>query len=187
MANCTIVLVGPSGAGKGTLLSHILETRDDVQCTISVTTRKPRKNEVNGVHYHFVDEHVFRAWEAEGKFLETSTHLGASYGTLVSELGKAGTVVADLDINGARSLRELDIPNLSLIFITVSDPEKVLPERIRARHSSQDVAERRIALAQERFDEETEFQNECNYVIFNDDLDISKQEIEEIFEIIISD
>jgi guanylate kinase len=114
------VLSGPSGVGKGTVVSEVCRRLPDVWLSVSVTTRPPRAGEREGVEYHFVDQAAFDAMAAAGELLEHDAHLSASYGTPrrpVEERLAAGVpVLLEIDLQGARQVRER-MPEACLVFI----------------------------------------------------------------------
>ncbi|BAK99525.1 guanylate kinase [Oscillibacter valericigenes Sjm18-20] len=101
----TFIISGPSGVGKSTVLKALLEKRPDLYFSVSATTRDPRPDEVDGVHYHFMDVDTFRRRIAENDFLEYAEYVGNFYGTpkkYVDEAMNAGRdVILDIEIQGA--------------------------------------------------------------------------------------
>ncbi len=105
-----IVLCGPAGVGKGTVLGRVRELHPEIWLSVSATTRKPRPGEVDGVNYFFMTEQEFLAKEQAGEFLETADVFGlAHYGTpvkpVVEHLERNIPVVLEIDIQGARSVK----------------------------------------------------------------------------------
>lgn len=106
-----IVLCGPAGAGKGTVLGRVREQHPQIWLSVSATTRKPRPGEVDGVNYFFMTEQEFLAKEDAGEFLETADVFGlAHYGTpvkpVVEHLEQNIPVILEIDIQGARSVKQ---------------------------------------------------------------------------------
>lgn len=106
-----IVLCGPAGVGKGTVLGRVREQHPEVWLSVSATTRQPRPGEVDGVNYFFMPEQEFLDKEAAGKFLETADVFGlAHYGTpvkpVVEHLERNIPVILEIDIQGARSVKQ---------------------------------------------------------------------------------
>lgn len=106
-----IVLCGPAGVGKGTVLGRVREQHPQIWLSVSATTRKPRPGEVDGVNYFFMTEQEFLAKEDAGEFLETADVFGlAHYGTpvkpVVEHLEQNITVILEIDIQGARSVKQ---------------------------------------------------------------------------------
>lgn len=106
-----IVLCGPAGVGKGTVLGRVREQHPQVWLSVSATTRKPRPGEVDGVNYFFMTEQEFLAKEDAGEFLETADVFGlAHYGTpvkpVVEHLEQNIPVILEIDIQGARSVKQ---------------------------------------------------------------------------------
>lgn len=106
-----IVLCGPAGVGKGTVLGRVREQHPEVWLSVSATTRQPRPGEVDGVNYFFVPEQEFLDKEAAGEFLETADVFGlAHYGTpvkpVVEHLERNIPVILEIDIQGARSVKQ---------------------------------------------------------------------------------
>ncbi len=106
-----IVLCGPAGVGKGTVLGRVREQHPQIWLSVSATTRKPRPGEVDGVNYFFMTEQEFLAKEDAGEFLETADVFGlAHYGTpvkpVVEHLEQNIPVILEIDIQGARSVRQ---------------------------------------------------------------------------------
>jgi guanylate kinase len=101
----TFIISGPSGVGKSTVLKALLEKRPDLYFSVSATTRDPRPDEVDGVHYHFMDVDTFRRRITENDFLEYAEYVGNFYGTpkkYVDEAMNAGRdVILDIEIQGA--------------------------------------------------------------------------------------
>ena len=106
-----IVLCGPAGVGKGTVLGRVREQHPQIWLSVSATTRKPRPGEVDGVNYFFMTEQEFLAKEDAGEFLETADVFGlAHYGTpvkpVVEDLEQNIPVILEIDIQGARSVKQ---------------------------------------------------------------------------------
>ncbi len=129
------VVSGPSGVGKGTLVSRVRELRPDLGLTVSATTRQPRPGEVDGVSYHFLTVSDFESRVAAGEFLEWANVFGNRYGTLRSEvernLSAGKSVILEIDVQGALNVRKL-MPEAVLVFIEPPSFE-VLEERLRGR------------------------------------------------------
>ena len=101
----TFIVSGPSGVGKSTVLSALLERRKNLYFSVSATTRPPREGEEDGVHYHFLDVDTFREWIARDEFLEYAEYVGNFYGTpkkFVDEaMDRGEDVILDIEVQGA--------------------------------------------------------------------------------------
>ena len=112
-----IVISGASGVGKGTVLGKMMEKRKDLQFSVSATTRPPRPNEVDGVHYYFITKEQFQDMIAKGEFLEYDAHAANYYGTprrQAEEKCRKGHVLLDIEPKGAAQVRKSD-PDAVLI------------------------------------------------------------------------
>ena len=165
-----LVISGPSGAGKGTLLNRLLDVDKSFVFSVSATTRGPRPGEVDGVHYHFMTQEQFDALEKADAFLEHATVHGNRYGTLLSEVNDrmaAGqNVLLDIDTQGALNVMQR-MPDCVSVFILPPSMQE-LRERLENRHTEapEDV-NRRMNNA---YREITEMER-YSYVIVNDDLE----------------
>ncbi len=165
-----VVIAAPSGAGK-TSLAHALVERDpDVCFSVSATTRQPRVHETNGVDYEFVDDAEFDRMIAAGELVEWAEVHGHRYGTPARGIARAlqggQTVVLDIDIQGARSIRRA-FPDAVLIFI-VPPSGAELVRRLTGRGTEAE-AERRRRLHNARA--ELHAAGEFDYVVVNDDFE----------------
>jgi guanylate kinase len=173
------VITGPSGVGKGTLISQLLERVPGLELSVSATTREPREGEVEGRDYHFLSPQEFdRRIEADD-FLEFATYSGNRYGTLRSEVRKrldAGhSVVLEIEVQGARQVRAAMRESIQ-VFIAPPDPA-VLRQRLESRGAdSADAIDARLEVAEQ----ELAAQDEFAYRIVNDDLQRAAGELEEI-------
>lgn len=141
-----LLLCGPSGSGKNTLVTY-LQQRGDVDYVLSATTRPPRLNEVDGGDYRFVDDDTFDRLVGLGSLAEWSTYAGHRYGTLVDSLipHPGRHRIAVVELSGARAIREAE-PDAIVVFLTVDEP--TLIERLGLRNSETDGELReRIAVA----------------------------------------
>ncbi|HMK55617.1 MAG TPA: guanylate kinase [Dissulfurispiraceae bacterium] len=164
------VVSAPSGAGKTTLCRRAGEVLDGLKHSVSYTTRAPRPGEIQDVHYTFVDQDEFRGMIADGEFIEWAEVHGNFYGTsrkrIEDIIGKADDVILDIDVQGARQLRE-HYPESVLIFI-LPPSMPVLEQRLCNRMSdSQEVIEKRLRKAREEISEYKDY----DYVIVNDQFD----------------
>lgn len=173
------VITGPSGVGKGTLISALLERVPDLELSVSATTREPREGEVDGRDYHFLSPEEFdRRVEAED-FLEFATYSGHRYGTLRSEVRRrldAGhSVVLEIEVQGASQVRAAMRESVQ-VFIAPPRPE-VLLERLRARGTdSAEAIDARLKVAEV----ELAAQGDFAHLVVNDDLGTAADELEEI-------
>ena len=164
------IISGPSGAGKGTICSRILEERGGIELSVSATTRQPREGEVEGVNYFFIDKPEFERRIGEGGFLEFAEVYGNYYGTpkqnVLERLAEGKDVLLEIDIQGAMKVKE-SYPEG--IFIFILPPSKAeLRRRLEGRGTdTQEVIEARLAKTME----EVRQIHGYDYFIVNDDLD----------------
>ncbi|NJN49361.1 MAG: guanylate kinase [Alkalinema sp. RL_2_19] len=171
-----IVLTGPSGAGKGTLLKALLKQYPELYVSISATTRLPRPGEVHGQHYFFLDRSEFDQMVAEGNLLEWAEFAGNCYGTprqpVAEQIAAGKTVILEIELEGARQVRE-SFPEAYRIFILPPSFEE-LESRLRGRGTeSDDVVLRRMARAKD----EIAAANEFDVQIVNDQVSRAVQEL----------
>jgi len=173
------ILSGPAGTGKNTLVKMLIEEFPCVVESISFTTRKSRPGEVQGVHYHFVDEKEFEEKIAKNEFLEYVKLYGYYYGTglkQVQEEQKRGKhVILVIDTQGALQL----INKVVAVFIFLRPPSiEILRQRLTQRNTEeQKVIEERLSWAEK----ELAVAEQYDYCIINDDLQIAYQVLRSIF------
>lgn len=170
-----VVISGASGVGKGTVLGIMMNKRNDLKFSVSATTRAPRPNEVDGVHYYFVTKERFEEMIAQGEFLEYDAHAANYYGTpraQAEEKMECGSVLLDIEPNGARQVKEA-APEALLIFIMPPSVEE-LERRLRGRG---DTSEEQIAMRMERATWEMEQRTWYDHVVTNDDAERCADEI----------
>jgi guanylate kinase len=175
-APSVIVVTGPSGAGKGTLIREVLEQVPGIGATVSATTRDRRPGEQDGREYHFLSLAEFLDRIEQGELLEHVTYVsGHRYGTPRSELDRirdAGKVpLLELETEGALRVRG-EVPGAVTIFISASVEELERRLRERATESTGEIGER-IALARHQLEQADEF----DYVVENDELDRAVEEL----------
>lgn len=170
------VISGPSGAGKGTLLSKVIERIPDAWVSVSATTRNPRPGEKEGVHYYFLDKDHFLELVNHDGFLEWAKVHDNYYGTLkesVLEHMKAGEqVILEIDVQGALQVRNV-IPEAHLVFIEPPSLEE-LERRLRSRGTeSDDVISSRMKTAEVELAQKMEY----DIQVVNDDLEQAVNEL----------
>lgn len=155
-----VVLSGPSGVGKGSVVAEIRRHYPEVWLSVSATTRRPRPGERDGYDYHFVTDAEFDAMIAAGEFLEHARYAGNRYGTprqpVLDRLAAGMPALLEIDLQGARQVRR-SMPDVLLVFLAPpSWPE--LERRLRGRATEENEAVRqRLALARGEMDAEDEF------------------------------
>lgn len=164
------VVAAPSGGGKTSLISALLDEDERTRLSVSHTTRPPRPGEQDGVHYHFVDEFTFLDLVSQGAFLEHARVFDYRYGTgrqsVEQQLASGHDVILDIDWQGARQIRKA-FPTCCSIFIIPPSLE-VLRQRLTGRgQDSESVIQRRMRDAQAEISHWTEF----DFLIINDDFD----------------
>jgi guanylate kinase len=174
-----IVITGPSGAGKGTLIRALLDRISDLELAVSATTRLQRSGEEDGREYYFLSDGEFAHRVARGDFLEHVTYVsGQRYGTLRSEVdriaAKGRIAVLELETEGALNVAE-EIPAAVTIFVTA--PVRELERRLRERatESAGEIGER-LDLAENQLTQAGSF----GHVVANDDLDRAVDELESL-------
>lgn len=174
-----IVISGPSGAGKSTVVFKAIEGRTDMCFSTSVTTRKPRPNEVDGREYFFVDLERFDEMVANDELLEHASYVANNYGTprkyVEDKLNEGMNVILDIEVNGARQVHE-KMPDAVKIFIIPPSMEN-LRKRLESRGTdTQRAIDARLIRAQQEYDEADFY----DYIIVNDDADVAATELSAI-------
>jgi len=180
MAQGTLFIISaPSGAGKTSLVTEILARMNNIQASVSHTTRAARSGETDAVNYHFVSEQTFHSMVADNAFLEHAEVFGNFYGTSkqwVQETLNAGTdVILEIDWQGAEQVRQ-QLAQSKSIFILPPN-KQALRERLNGRGQDDiDVINKRIAAATE----EMSHYVEADYLVINDDFDLALEQLKGI-------
>lgn len=175
-----LVLSSPSGAGKSTIARHLIEQDDDIDLSVSVTTRGRRPSEIDGVHYHFIDQPTFDRMRDDGDLLEWAQVHGNFYGTprgpVEAALVAGRDVLFDIDWQGADQVAKAMPQDLVRIFV-LPPTMKELQSRLQRRAEDEpDVIARRLANARA----EISHWRDYDYVIINKDLQTSLEKAEAI-------
>lgn len=170
-----IVLSGPSGVGKGTVLKEVMKDESlKLAFSISMTTREKREGEQEGVNYFYVTKEEFEQAVKDGKMLEYAEFVGNYYGTprdYVEKLRNEGTnVILEIEVQGCMQVQAKE-PDALTIFIVPPSMEE-LENRIRGRKSeAEEIIQQRLAKAEK----EMEMLNKYKYVVCNDDVDLAAE------------
>ena len=182
MGNKVIIFSAPSGAGKSTIVNHLLGLHPELEFSISATSRAPRGQEQHGVEYYFFSTDEFRQLIAEDSFVEyEEVYAGSFYGTLKSEVdriwAKGHTIIFDIDVQGGVNLKKFFGDKALSVFIQAPSVE-ILRERLVGRGTdTEEAIERRVAKAAS----EMEFADgKFDYVLINDNLQTAKAEAEKV-------
>lgn len=173
------MIAAPSGAGKTSLVTALVEKVDGIQISVSHTTRPARPGEVDGQHYHFISEADFQKMIAAQSFLEHaqvySHHYGTSKEWVLKTLERGIDVILEIDWQGARQIQQL-FPTSVLVFILPPSLE-ALKERLGNRQQDSDeVIEQRMAAAQKDIEHYYEF----DYLVVNDQFENALADLEHI-------
>jgi guanylate kinase len=181
-----IVITGPSGVGKGTLIRSLLDRIPDLELAVSATTRRPRPGETHGVDYWFLSDEEFEDKVRAGDFVEHAEYSGRRYGTLRSELqtrGSAGRpVLLEIEVQGARQVREA-LPETVQVFIAPPSRDALRARLIGRGTDDPEQVARRLDTAER----ELEAQGEFTHVVVNDRLEDAVAELEAIVRASMSD
>ena len=176
------VLSGPSGVGKGSLISVVRRRHPQVWLSVSVTTRAPRPGEADGVEYHFVSDEEFERMVAAGELLEHASYAGNSYGTprrpVEDKLAAGVPALLEIELQGARLVRAA-LPDAHLVFLAPPSFDE-LARRLTGRGTEDpERVRRRLDLARIEMAAEDEF----DVVVVNDDLELAADRLVALMEI----
>ncbi len=175
-----IIITGPSGVGKGTVVKELLDRNKDIWLSISATTRNPRIGEKDGENYYFISDERFKDMINKKEFLEWAQFAGNYYGTPLStvseKIEKGFTVLLEIEVEGAKQIKEKFPEALSIFLLPPSKAE--LEKRIRNRGTEKEEAiDRRLS----RADYEIASSDEFDFVLTNHDVD---ETVKGVFKII---
>ena len=180
MKNILMVVSGPSGVGKGTLVKTLIKRRADVVESVSCTTRAPREGEVHGREYYFLDKAEFLKRIQENDFLEYDEHFGNFYGTpksFVQETLKEKSVILEIDVVGALNAKKA-FPDCVLVMIAPPSVAE-LKKRLQGRGTETDEQiENRLS----RLEYELSQKDKYDFVVVNDELERALHELEDIID-----
>ncbi len=172
-----IILSGPSGVGKGTIVKQLLERNPNLRLSVSAATRAPREGEQDGVHYYFISREEFERKITAGELLEYVEYNGNYYGTLrekiEQQMAQGYDVILEIEVEGAARVMEM-VPDILSVFILPPSLE-ALRERLENRHTESPEA------VQKRMDRavyELEQSGKYRYQVVNDQLEDAVQELE---------
>ncbi len=178
MRNVVVVLSGPSGVGKGTIVKKLCEDNSDIFLSISATTRAPRRGEKDGKEYYFISKEEFLKRIKEDGFLEYSNHFENYYGTPKNEvINKLATsdVILEIDVNGGLKVKE-NFSEAVLIMIAPPSIQAVKERLIKRNTESIEKIEERLS----RLEYELEKKKYYDYTVINDNLERAVLEVKEI-------
>ena len=177
-----LVVSGPSGVGKGTLVKALMDRNSKIKMSVSATTREPRPGEIEGVHYFFKSEEEFKAMADRGEFLEYIHVFGSKYyGTprsfVEQHLSNGYDVILEIDVQGAMKVKQ-SFPDAVLMFITAPSMSEIKSRLIGRGTETMEQVEKRFATAFE----EIKMIPEYDYVVVNDVVDKAVHHLEAIME-----
>ncbi|MDD3772291.1 MAG: guanylate kinase [Weeksellaceae bacterium] len=183
-----IIVSAPSGAGKTTLVHHLLEKVENIEFSVSCATRSPRENEIHGKDYYFISTEEFKKKIENQEFAEWEEVYEANfYGTLKSEIeriwAQKKAVIFDIDVIGGMNLKNLYPENSLSIFIMPPSVEE-LENRLKSRQTE---SEEKIKMRINKAEKELEFIKYFDKVLVNDDLENSKIKIVKLIQDFLSD
>src|SRR6202162_4614832 len=165
-----IVISGPSGVGKDTLIKRLLELDRNLRYSVSCTTRRPRPNEKDGVDYTFVSREQFKKLIEENAFLEWATYNGNLYGTLTEQVERARAdghdIVLKIEVKGAEQVRERVPDGIFIFVVPPSVDELVRRQEERTTETSSNMTPRREIATREM-----EYSRRYDHIVVNDELE----------------
>lgn len=175
------VFTGPSGAGKGTLLSEIRKGDDRLFLSISATTRAPRPGEIDGVHYYFLKKADFEKKISENAFLEYAGYVDNYYGTLAAPVDRmledGKDVILEIEVQGAMQVKTKR-PDAVMVFIAPPSFEE-LAARLRGRGTEdEEKVQKRLSIAQQELKSIDRF----DFVVVNDEIERAARELRAIID-----
>ncbi len=182
-----IVLSGPSGVGKSTLVGEVRKVMPELEFSISCTTRQPRTGEEDGVHYYFLMQDEFARRVERGEFVEHAQVFANRYGTLKSEVmdrvKEGRTVILDIDVQGAMQIKEAAAHDPELAkctaFVFIGPPSvEALEQRLRGRATD---SEEQVRLRLDTARHELSFWRKYDYLVINGDLAEAAREMTGLF------
>ena len=171
------VLAGPTAVGKGTVAAHVRRHHPEVWLSVSATTRRPRPDEADGIHYHFVSDAEFERMAAAGELLEWAVvHGRAKYGTprgpVDDALAQGRKALLEIDLQGARQVRER-MPEALFVFLAPPSWDELVRRLVGRGTETEEEREVRLATARE----ELAAQREFDVTIVNDDVRRASEEL----------
>jgi len=172
-----VVLAGPTAVGKGTVAACVRTNFPDVWLSVSMTTRKPRPREIDGVHYHFVDDAAFERMREAGEFLEWAVvHDQAKYGTprgpLEAALAAGRMALLEIDLQGARQVRQ-QFPDALFVFLAPPNWAELVRRLVGRGTESEQERQARLTTARQ----ELAAQQEFDVTIVNDSVQRASEEL----------
>jgi len=165
-----VVISGPSGVGKGTIIQKLLEADASFKLAISACTRQPRKNEIDGETYYFLDQQEFKKKAESQDFLEWCEVHGNYYGTLKSEIDRltdrGETCILEIDTQGARKIKK-QLSDCLLIFLTPPTIKSLKERLVNRKTEDEATINRRLKRAEEELKEVHDY----DYVVVNDNIE----------------
>lgn len=176
-----IIFSAPSGAGKSTIVNHILSLHPEMEFSVSAASRAPRGQEQHGREYYFFSEAEFRELIAKDSFVEyEEVYPGSFYGTLKSEVeriwAKGNVIIFDIDVKGGVNLKRIFGDQALAVFIQAPSVEELRRRLVHRNTDSAEAIERRVAKASE----EMSYADKFDYVLVNSDLEKAFAEIETV-------
>jgi guanylate kinase len=170
-------MAGPTAVGKGTVAAYVRSNFPDIWLSVSMTTRKPRPREVDGKHYHFVDDEQFERMRAAGEFLEWAVvHGRAKYGTprrpVDEALAQGRLALLEIDLQGARQVRA-QMPEALFVFLAPPSWDELVRRLVGRGTESEEERQARLATARG----ELAAQKEFDITIVNDDVQRASEEL----------
>ena len=181
--NLIIVISSPSGAGKSSICKRLLKDDQQLNISISDTTRPPRDNETNAKDYNFIEKDEFESRISNNEYIEYANVFGNYYGSLHKNVQKSldngYDVLFDIDWQGSLQLKASNQPNLLTIFITPPSKE-IIYERLKLRAEKSGDNEQAIQYRMKMYETEMSHQNEYEYIVENDRFEECVLKIKEI-------